>query len=242
MGEEEGMGGRQNTSNWSTRHCMRLFGHGSSLPSLPSTELLLRLWWCDYQAMRTSLDKLIILWAGGPDDQDGANLTAVGREEEEKIEDRDRRRPATRIDKLMGGGIMEIIARMKYSVGRMIWIETYACCVRVPACGASAAEWTRWWNCICGSIRRLCVYVCYNHPRFGLLLTLARCVCVCVFSPALTSSDSICSFWCWFCLILSRSVIRVGSKGVRAGKAKWRESVREKVVDIIIMTIGQRCA
>lgn len=70
-------------------------------------------------------------------------MTAVGREEEEKIEDRDRRRPATRIDKLMGGGIMEIIARMKYSVGRMIWIETYACCVRVPACGASAAEWTR---------------------------------------------------------------------------------------------------
>ena len=80
---------------------------------------------------------------------------------------------------------MEIIARMKYSVGRMICVNrdrNIRVRVRVPACGASAAEWTRWWNCVCGSIRRLCVYVCYNHPRFGLLLTLARCVCMCLLS------------------------------------------------------------
>ena len=43
---------------------------------------------------------------------------------------------------------MEIIARMKYSVGRMICVymdrdRNIRVRVRVPACGASAAEWTR---------------------------------------------------------------------------------------------------
>ena len=41
---------------------------------------------------------------------------------------------------------MEIFARMKYSVGRMICVyrdRNIRVRVRVPACGASAAEWTR---------------------------------------------------------------------------------------------------